>query len=531
VRRFLTTQRHVAGLVFGGLVAAARQRRESRVGRGLGAVLQAVLALLVRPFLDRDLIDLPFPAQLRRRLERLGPTYIKLGQILSLRRDILPASITEELLGLLDDLPAAPFDKIEAIIAADLGRPVEELFSQIEPIPVGSASIAQAHRATTTAGEEVILKVVKPGIRETLMTDIDLLRLFAILLHPLLSKFRPRQLVKEFAEFARREVEMECEADNAEIFAANFSDRDDIVFPRIYRHLSGRDVLCMEYLRGVRPDSDEARRLPEEERGQVVELGVTSILRMLYQDGFFHADLHPGNLLVLPGARLAYLDLGMVGRLSLTLRRKLLFYYYCVMEEDFENAARYLAAVAEAGPGADPHEFRREVAELCRRWRNAVTMEEFSLAYLVLACIAQGVHYQMYFPVEMVMMAKALVTYEGVGYALDPSCNVLELSKRHVSRIFEQQLSPLRLVREGLRSAPDIAEALAQLPMLVTEGLRLLESHTHRPPESPLAGLRATLFGGFCLVAGAILAAVDGPPIVWTLLLALGLLVPLRRGR
>src|SRR5436309_11509538 len=300
VRRFITTQRHLIALAFGALVAHARAGKALGAGRRFRLLfwLERLLAALVRPFLDKQIVSRPFPVQLRRRLEILGPTYIKLGQVLALRQDILPTSITDELKNLLDRLPVVPFDRYLSLIEADVKRPIGEMYSWVDPIPTGSASIAQIHRATTREGDSVIIKVVKPGIRETLNRDAVLLRLLGAILQTLIPRYRPRQMIKEFVEYTRREVDLRREADNAETFTANFADLPGVVFPRIHRQYSGSRVLCMEFLAGYKPSAPEAQELTEEERDRLVDLGARSIIRMLFQDGFFHADLHPGNLLV-----------------------------------------------------------------------------------------------------------------------------------------------------------------------------------------------------------------------------------------
>jgi ubiquinone biosynthesis protein len=528
VRRFFTTQRHVIALVYGGAVALARADR--RLGRRGARVLAArAVAFVARPFLDKRLRELSFPAQLRRRLEILGPTYIKLGQVLSLREDLLPKSVTDELKNLLDRLPVVAFERYLELIEADLGRPAAQLFAWIDPEPLGSASIAQTHRARTHAGDEVILKVVKPGIRTTLERDAFLLRVAAWWLEWLVPRFQPRRVAREFCDYTLKEVDLRREADNAETFAANFRDLPDVRFPRIYRALSGESVLCMEYFDGFKPNSSRAAALDESARDRLVDAGAAAIIRMLFKDGFFHADLHPGNLLILEGPTVGFIDLGMVGRFDEELRRTLMYYYYCLVTGDPENAARYLGIVAQAGPGGDPVGFRRGVEEICRRWIRSSNFSEFSLAQLVLECVSTGVHYRMYFPVEMVLMVKALITFEGVGNLLKPGFDVSAVSQRHVNALFLNQFSPFRMVKDSLRGAPDVVDALVKAPLLVTEGLRMLEQSTRRPPENPFAGLRPTLLAGFCIVAGAILAAFRGPWPVWAALFALALVLALRR--
>ena len=530
LRRFLVTNRHLLGLLLGGFIDYVRTLPKAR-RRGLKFRFQQFLALLLKPFVKGSLRREPFPVQLRRRLEMLGPTYIKLGQVLSLREDLLPRTITEELKNLLDRLPAVPFPRFIELVEEGLGRSPEEMFSWIEPLPEGSASIAQSHRATTLEGDQVILKVVKPGIHQTLKRDSLLLRLFGLGLDVILSRYQPRRVIREFTVYTLREVDLKREADNAETLAANFRDEPDIVFPKIYRQYSSSTVLCMEFLDGIRPDAEAADQLDEGAKDRIVELGVRSIVQMLYRDGFFHADLHPGNLLILPGPKAGFIDLGMVGRLDDEVRRTLLYYYYCLATGDPKNAARYLTSVAEPNPRGDLDGFRREVEDLSRRWQRMASFEEFSLARLILESTALGARYQVYFPVELVLMTKALVTFEGVGHLMKPGFDVAEVSKGPLNQLILQQFNPVRLAKESLRGAPELVDAIVKAPMLVSEGLRLVELTTKRRSENPFSGIRGTIFGGFCLVAGAISSASGGPWPLWVSLFVIGLLAALSKGR
>ncbi len=529
LRRVLQTQRHLAGVLAGALIASVdNDRRRPREQRHAIFRIRWIVAALLRPFIARDLRHLPFPVQFRKRLELLGATYIKLGQILSLREDLLPPEVTAELKNLLDRLPAISYDRVVTIIESTLQRPIIATFASIEKTPIGSASIGQVHRATTIEGDAVIVKIVKPGIRETLERDAVLLRISGTILNWVVPRFRPKQVFAEFVEYTLREVDLRREADNAETFAANFADRPDIVFPRIYRRLSGRDVLTMEFLEGVRP-SDIGATMPEPERDTLIDLGATAIIRMLYRDGFFHADLHPGNLIVLPGPRCGFIDLGMVGRFDEELRRTLMYYFYCLVIGDAENAARYLSAVAEHGPGADPHGFRREVEDVARRWSRAATFSDFSLARLMLESVTRAAHYRMYFPVELVLMVKALVTYEGVGQMLKPGFDVAAVSQAHIRTIFLEQFSPLRFAREGMKSAPEMIDALLRAPILLSEGLRMIERTTRQPAENPLAGVRTSLLAGACLIGGVIALVTKGHVVLWVSLFVLALFFALKR--
>jgi len=528
LRRFLATNRHLYGLSFGGLAAYLRGLPKWKRRRPRFLFLRLFSMVGGLP-VDRRLKKQPFPVQLRLRLEALGPTYIKLGQVLCLREDLLPSSITDELKNLLDRLPAVPYSEFLELVTTYLDRPVDEIFAHIRSTPLGSASIGQIHLATMLDGQQVILKVVKPGIRDTLKRDTILLRMFGGTLQLFLGRYQPRRVIREFCDYTLREADLSREADNAETFASNFRDQPDIVFPQIYREYSNENLLCMEYMDGIKPSDPKARLLRDDDRERLVDLGAEAIICMLFRDGFFHADLHPANLLVLPGPRAGFIDLGMVGRFDTDLKRTLLYYYYCLVAGDAENAAHYLTVIAEPGAGADPRAFRRDVEDVCRQWSHHARFGEYSMGRLILASISRGARYRMYFPVEMVLMAKAIVTFEAVGNMLVPDFDVAAVSKKHVARVTLQRFAPLRLAQESLTALPELVDALAKTPRLVTEGLQLVEQATRRPSENPFAGLRATLFGGACLVAGAILAGFGGPWPIWALLLLIGIFLPLRR--
>jgi ubiquinone biosynthesis protein len=243
--RFFLLYRHLMGLLAGahlayvnGLPADKRQWFHAAGAR--------FLALLLRPWVKKELRRLPFETQLRRRLEMLGPTYVKLGQIMAIREDILPKKITDELKQLLDRLPEVPFETIQPIIEKSLNAPIEDLFLDVKKEPIGSASIAQTHLAKTKKGEQVVIKVIKPGIREAILSDIKLLQILAGFLEWLFPRYQPKMIINEFCAYTEKEINLSYEADHAEIFAANFAHIPDVVFPKIYRQFTSTEVLCMD---------------------------------------------------------------------------------------------------------------------------------------------------------------------------------------------------------------------------------------------------------------------------------------------
>ncbi len=504
-RRLATVAGQLIGLLAGGLVAYVRALPPDRQ-RGHRPRPTRWIAALAAGRLDPALVDLPFAAQLRRRLERLGPTYIKLGQIMAVREDMLPQTVTDELKNLFDQAPAAPFPCIRALIETELGQPLAKLFGRIEEKPLGSASLAQVHRATTRAGAAVVVKVLKPGVRETVLADLTLLRWLGALLDRLLPQFQPAAIIEEFRAYTVRELDLTAEADNGETFAAHFHDTPAIVFPRMYRELSGPSVLTMAYLDGFKPGSPATFELDETRRAQIVNLGAEAVLRMLYQYGFFHADLHAGNLLILSGRtpRIGFVDLGMVGRFEDETRRRLLYYYHALVNGDVEKAAQHLGGIARVGPGGDPEAFRRAVAELSRRFLLRAQRGDFSIARLILESIRLGGRHRMYFRVELVLMVKALVTFEGVGRMVDPGLDVVALSRTHIGHIFRDQFRAERLTRELWRNGPELLDLAGRLPELLARSARLLDRSSPPPSVSPLAGLRGAIVAAACILGGVL---------------------------
>jgi ubiquinone biosynthesis protein len=531
-RRFFVVYKHVLGLLAGGAVAYVRSLPRDR-RKGLKSWFPRLSASLFWPFLDKQIRRLPFPQQLRRRLEILGPTYIKLGQIMAIREDLLPRGVTTELANLFDRLPPIPFVQVREIIEENLERPLSSVFRWVDENPLGSASIAQAHLAETVDGEKVVFKVIKPGIREVIEQDLTLLRLVGIFLQWVIPRYQPRQIVAEFSAYTIKEVDYTYEADHAESFDANFRDMPDVVFPKVYRQYSSTEVLTMEFMDGFKPGSGPSLEMTEEHRRRVIDLGAASIIRMLYQDGFFHADLHAGNLMILPQPngrppKVAFIDLGMVGRFEERTRRMMLYYFYALVNGDVDGATRYITEMATVGKGGDPHGFRRAVADLSRRFRSQSSSGDFSIAQLILESVGLGGKYRVFFPVEMTLMVKALVTFEGVGRTLDPHLDIAAVSQKHVTRIFQHQFNPKLLVKEILRGAPELVDMAVRLPQLLSAGFKFAEENlNNRAPQNPLAGIRSSIIAAACIVGGVIGVIQGAAEWLWLTLFSLALLLTL----
>jgi len=515
IKRFFLLYKHVIGLMLGGYVSYVDGLPPFR-RKFFRAPFLRTSAFFLRMLVKRELRREPFHIQLRKRLEYLGPTYVKLGQIMAIREDILPKKITDELKKLLDQLPEVPFENIREIIEDSLDASIDELFLEIKEKPIGSASIGQTHRATTRRGKPVVLKIIKPGIRETIQSDLKLLQILATWLEWVIPKYQPKVIINEFCSYTEKEIDLNYEADHAEIFAANFREHPDIIFPKIYRQYSSRDVLCMEYLNGIKPNDPRVYQLNKEVQKKIIELGAFSIIKMLYEDGFFHADLHAGNLIIFPGPKVGFIDLGMVGRFDETVKRNMLYYFFALVNDDIEAAVKNLLAMAKFGKGGDPIGFKRAVADLFRRFLLRRAKSRVSLAQIILESLHIGGKFRIFFPVEMTLMVKALVTFEGVGLQLDPNLDIPAISRKHIRSIFFNQYSPEKLSKQIIRGMPGLVDALVRLPEMIADSSRLwTQSVYESPKEEPLAGIKSTILAAACIIGGVIAMVQPTHPVIW----------------
>jgi ubiquinone biosynthesis protein len=237
---------------------------------------------------------------------------------------------------------------------------------------------------------------------------------------------------------------------------------------------------------------------------------------MLYADGFFHADLHTGNLLVLPGPQVGFIDLGMVGRFDEKMKLNMLYYFYSLVHGDIEGSTKYLIAMAKIGEGGDLAGFKRAVSDLFRRYLLHAADGSLSLARLILESLKIGGKYRIFFPVEMTLMVKALVTFEGVGLALDPNLNVPELSRKHIRTIYSDHYDPELLFNQFMRGMPELVDVIVRFPEFVSESSRYLQQVFNTPhQESPLLGIRSGLMAGACIIGGVIALVQGAPPFLW----------------
>lgn len=520
-----------------------------------GLVQQTGLSTLVggRTAADNETSKISRGKRLRLAIEELGPTFVKLGQILSTRPDVVPIDIIEELKHLQDDVPPVPWADLRPEIEAELGAPVNELFAELDETPLASASIGQVHRAKLREGDQlvdVVLKVQRPRIRSVIDRDIDLLYWLARAIErsvPEAAHYAPVRLVGEFDHAINAELDYSLEADNADRFAENFADLPTVAFPKVYRQVSSRKVITLSYLDGENVFTAVAQGASGE---AIARNAVEIVIKMVFEHGFFHADPHPGNILILGPSDapvLGLIDLGLVGRLSPRMRDRIIDLMVAIAREDQRAIVDAVYAVATPTKKIDRNAFEADVARLCDKYLGK-RLGEINFAAITSDLGALSMKYGLELPPDFLMMGKALMTVEGIGKQIFPDLDLLEEAKPYFTQLAWNRYSPEKISQDLMHIGTRLLTAASDMPTHMQEILGDLRQGRLRIEASDPALSAATnrlgrrVFSGMVvsamLLSGSMLLAVDktvpggillAAAAIWTTLHALGLAFTKRR--
>ncbi len=452
------------------------------------------------------------PAHLRAALEELGPTFIKLGQLLSTRSDLLPPSFITELAKLQDAAPPVPVDEIRAVIRTELGADPEAIFAAFENRPMASASIGQAHAATLADGTPVVVKVRRPGAVLQVQVDLEILQNLAARAQRTWEFARDIDavgIVAEFAETIRAELDYLQEARNAERFARDFEDDDGVVIPRIsWEHTTSR-VLTLERMSGMNVADTAALDEAGVDRDLVARRGAEIVLKMIFEDRFFHADLHPGNLFIRADGTIALIDFGMVGVIGEDLRGQLARLFIAMVRGDADLLTSALIEVTVGTGSVDRVMLRNDLRPFVSRYRlRSVRQTPFARMMADLFAILRSNRVRL--PRELVLLFKALLLIEALATRLDPDFRLGESLEPYAERLSWERLRASAIARRLGRASIDAGELALDLPSIVrrlvdvadTGGIQL---HLRAAELDPLVG-RAERIGNR-LVAGMLGAA------------------------
>jgi ubiquinone biosynthesis protein len=423
-------------------------------------------------------LDPPAEVRLRRSFERLGPSFIKLGQVMSMRPDLVPESFCRELAKLQDRVPPLMPGMAEKIVERALGAPVENLFATFEERPTAAASLSVVHRATLRDGREVAVKIRRPGVEQVLKNDIHIMAKFARLIEASVPESRrlgPVRFVAEFADWTMRELDFELEGANMDRFRAAFKDDPSLVVPTVHWDLTRREVLTMDYIEGIKIDDFAALERAGIDRRELALVGLRTGIRQFFVEGFFHADPHPGNLVAVPPyvdaagertggpVRVCLYDFGMTGSLSTKSRYELLSCFMSFVNKDIDGYTQHILDIGEPGPQADADGFIRSAKRIITDVLYKPN-ERKGVASALYRIIISGARYDIFFPSDLILMGKAFFTLENVGLALYPDIDLDDVLRPFLSELLKQELSPERALKELQSSAFDRLYFLKHLP-------------------------------------------------------------------
>ena len=422
------------------------------------------------------------PQRLRLALEELGPTFIKLGQVLSTRPDIIPPPFIEEFAQLQDSVPTIPFEEIREQIEHELGGPVSARYAWLDPQPIAGASIAQVHRARLRSGEDVVVKVRRPGIMELIDTDIDILMGVALLLErhmPRSDIYDPVGVVREFAYTIRRELDLSREGHAIERIRDNFPNDPTLYFPTVYWEATAKGVLTIEYVNGIKVSDLCAIDAAGLDRREIARRGADAFLKMVLDHGFFHGDPHPGNVMILPGNVICLLDYGMVGRLDPAIKRYLTDVLGAMIDRDLDELIDVITSTGEVSESLNVTALKKGLAEFIDTYLD-IPLKDIEVGRMLLEFIDLVSTHRIKLQPDLTMLVKVLVVVEGMGRKLDPHFDMVGHLRPFLERAIMEKRSPIRLMKELGRGLESYVTLARNLPREVREILDKINRNKFR---------------------------------------------------
>jgi len=415
--------------------------------------------------------------RIRLALEELGPTFIKLGQIMSTRPDVVGGELADELEKLQTKVPADSYELVAELIQRELGKPVDELFLEFSTEPIASASIGQVHRARLHSGEQVAVKVQHHGIEDVVHVDLDILTGLAQLAEglPELRPYRPRATVAEFQRALRRELDFEREARHLEQFGKAFADNSHVKIPQVFQDYSSEHVLVMEWMDGIPLSAPEAIRATGVDLGAVTRNGAEMYLEMIFTHGLYHADPHPGNLLVMSDGAIGLLDFGMVVRIEEALREDIEDMLMAIVEQDAHHLIAVVMRVGAVPVGLDETSLSLDLSDFLAHYAYQ-SMDQFKLAPALTELFDLMRRYEIILPSPLALLLKVLVMLEGTSQKLEPDFCLMEVLQPYQRKIIARRMSPTRQLRKARRMVYEVQQLAEVVPRRIRDILQQVQS-------------------------------------------------------
>lgn len=413
-----------------------------------------------------DLTLLEPPVRVRRALEDMGPTFIKLGQILATRADLFSSEWITEFKKLQDQVKTIPYEQLVSQIEEDLGAKPEEVFAEFCTEPLAAASISQVYKARLLDGNQVVVKVRRPGIRAIVEADLRLLSQLADIAAQeikALERFRPKEIAHQFTLSMRRELDLAAECRNAERMITNFRDEPNVVFPKVYWQWTSERINVQQFIDGIPGHELKAIDKAGLDRKLLAKRGAEAVLKMILEDGFFHADPHPGNCFYLSQNRIAFIDFGMVGRLSEERRDQVINLLRGLVDKDTQRVVKVLLQWSDKGGLQNRDSFTLDIDEFIDQYHD-IPLKELNISELLNNLTTLLRDHQLNLPPDLTLLLKAFITLEGLGRQLDPEFNLIDVATPILKRIFLARYSPDALLKKGKNNLLELAELITDLP-------------------------------------------------------------------
>ncbi|MBS3758123.1 MAG: AarF/ABC1/UbiB kinase family protein [Desulfobacterales bacterium] len=428
----------------------------------------------------RDLVSTCTRAErVRMALEELGPTFIKLGQAISMRPDFISIDLIGELAKLQDTVLPCSFSEIQEVIEAEFEKPLAEIFETIERVPIASASIGQVHKARLFDGREAAIKICRPGVEKLVAVDLGIIYHLASLMEKNVEEItfiRPTAIVEEFGRTISRELDYNVEAGHMERFAENFRDDPAIRIPAVYREFTTRRVLTMEFISGIKVSEIEDLDRAGVDKKAVTSRGAEVVLRQIFEHGFFHADPHAGNIFILPDDVIAFLDFGMVGRVDQQSREDFVDLIDTVIRHNVQGATRQLLKITLWDKKPDTRQLEKDVADfISRHLYNS--LKDLDLHELVRDLIYLMGRYRLRISPDIFLMMKSLATIEGIARQLDPDFDMIDQAAPFVQQVKMAKLTPHRMAEDLLTFSGELISFLKRVPADMLDISRLIREN------------------------------------------------------
>ncbi|NPE27453.1 AarF/ABC1/UbiB kinase family protein [Methanococcoides sp. SA1] len=417
------------------------------------------------------------PERVRKVLEELGPTYVKFGQLMSMRQDLIPKEYADEFTKLQNDVPPFSFDEIKRVIEEEFGKKIEDIFLSFDSISIAAASIGQVHRAKLLDGAEVVVKVQRPGIRKIIRSDLDILYSMANFAEEHVEEaklYSPVDVVDEVYHSIHAEMDYTQEARNIERFRRNFENDPDIVIPNVYLEYSTRRVLTMEYINGVKCDNFQVLENMGLDRYKIAENGTKAFMKQIFEDGFFHADMHSGNVLIMEDGRICLLDFGMVGSISNEIKTLLIDALLAITRED---VTQYLEVMRDFGmvpDELDVHSFKIEYGYMLNKYYGR-SLKQLDTPEMIAEMMTLLRKFKIRIPPNIALLFKGVMTVSGFALQMVPDFNVNVVAEPYAKVIMHNRLNPKHMAESLYSDLWQTARMLHKAPLQISHILATAE--------------------------------------------------------